>query len=428
MIQNKMIPSVMLQGDRKTITGSLLLCALLLFFSPLLPVKQQNRVTVGDLTDTLVLTGSLKAEKAEHLVVPRSNTWRVQIKWMVKEGETVKPGDPVVRFDTSNLASEIENIELALEGKKQQKNQKTEEFYHQKLELEVAVKEAEVNHKKAELDASVPREILSNYEYDQRQLQLKQMAENLKKARLKQKVDLEASKLAISKLEIEIAEEQARLDKNLKMLNALTLKAKTGGTTVYAEHGWPRRKVQVGDNVRSTQTVATIPDVESLLVEAWISEAHIRRIKTGLKAQLILDAYPERRFEGVVRQIMNNAEKRERWGKSHYFMVTLQLESRDFAIMKPGMSVRCIIPASNHSGVRLVPLHLVHQGGGGFYIKPAGKPAVKVTPLGFDGFYLALKEGTSAGVQEGTKLEPLAPEDLKALETDEIKGQKEGES
>jgi len=67
----------------------------------------ENRVKKGDFFQTVILTGSLKAQKAEHFVVPRTEAWQIQIKWMAREGDSVKPGDPVVRFDTSNLVSEI---------------------------------------------------------------------------------------------------------------------------------------------------------------------------------------------------------------------------------------------------------------------------------------------------------------------------------
>jgi len=68
--------------------------------------EKEKRVKKGDFLQTVILTGSLKAQQAEELIVPYSNTWQLQVKWMVKEGDYVKTGDPVVRFDTANLPDE----------------------------------------------------------------------------------------------------------------------------------------------------------------------------------------------------------------------------------------------------------------------------------------------------------------------------------
>jgi len=89
-----------------------MLLSIIFFYSSLF---SNNYVIKGDFIQKVILTGSIHAKKAEYFTVPRNNTWRIQIKWMPEEGTEIKLGDPVVRFDTSNLVNEIENIEVALE-------------------------------------------------------------------------------------------------------------------------------------------------------------------------------------------------------------------------------------------------------------------------------------------------------------------------
>ncbi len=72
------------------------------------------RVVRGDFRPAVVMTGSLVALRSEEFKVPVTQNWRLQIKWMAKEGDPVKPGDPVVRFDTANLASDIETAQDSL--------------------------------------------------------------------------------------------------------------------------------------------------------------------------------------------------------------------------------------------------------------------------------------------------------------------------
>lgn len=368
-------------------------------------LQGENFVKSGDFKKRLILTGSLKAQKAEHFVVPRTNSFQIQIKWMAPEGADVRPGDPVVRFDTSNLLSEIENSEMALRDKQEQKVQKLAENRHEKLELELQLKQAEIEHEKRKLDAAVPESIVSRYEYDRNQLELKKSAETLKRAQLEKRVRLAAMGSELRRLEIEILEKQKDLEKYQKMLASLTLPARTAGTFVYAEHEWQGRKIQVGDTVFATMTVATVPDLRSLLVEAWALEPHVHQLKPGLPVDMTLDAYPERRFNGVIRNISNNAEKRPHWGKAHYFMVSIGLKSLDLAVMKPGMSVQCQVHLAEMPEVLLIPLEMTHFDGRFFWIKPAGKKAIKVNPLGHDDLFLVLADDGT--VKTGMHLESI---------------------
>ncbi len=370
----------------------------------------EKRVESGEFIKNIILTGSLRAQKAEHFVVPRTNTFRIQLKWMVREGAEVKPGEPVARFDTSSLLSEIENIEMSLRDKQEQKIQKRAENRHQKLELKLKLKQAEIEYKKRELDASVPESLISRYEYDRSQLELKKSAEASKRARIEKRVKLTTLKSETQKLEIEIQEERSKLERYQNMLEDLTLVAKTAGAVIYAEHEFQGRKIQVGDTVFATMTVATIPDNQSLRVEAWVNEAHIRQMKPGLPVDVTLDAYPDQRFSGKIKEVLNNAEKRKQWGRAHYFMVIIELEARDLTIMKPGMSVRCVAHLARVLRVRLIPLEMAYFDGRFFWIKPAGKEPQKVEPLGVNEFHLALvDDGT---IEKGVLLQPVKPSEI----------------
>ena len=101
---------------------------------------------------------------------------------MVKEGDSVKPGDPVVRFDTANLAAELETTQDSLRTKREEKIQKEADYRHQKFELEVAVKKAENELRRKEIDASIPEGIESRFDYDRKQLEKKKSDHSLETA------------------------------------------------------------------------------------------------------------------------------------------------------------------------------------------------------------------------------------------------------
>ena len=152
---------------RRSAPSELLL--LLLLFA--LPSASQDggRPVVGE----LVLTGSLRATDSEMLVTPASSTWQVSLQWLIEEGSPVEPGDPVARFDPGSTQSELHNKEDQLEEKRQERESQQAQASLRRMELELALKRAEVEYKKAQIDASIPQDVLEGKDYRERQLKLK---------------------------------------------------------------------------------------------------------------------------------------------------------------------------------------------------------------------------------------------------------------
>ena len=404
------------RGRRALLAAALLVAAAALSLA-LLPSREGGMpagprgadpcVSQGRFRSTIVLTGSLTALRSEELKVPITENYRVQIKWMVKEGDPVKPGDPVVRFDTASLASSIETAQDALKAKWEEKAQKEAEYENQKFELDVEVKKAENDNRQKSLDASIPPGLEARYEYDRKQLE-KRISDNaLESARRNRTVKRAELESQIQTLTIEVRELEAKLRKQKDSLTGLTLVAKSEGAVIYAVDEWSGRKVQVGDTVFATYTVATIPDLRSLIVQAWVSETHIQRIKVGQSVDLALDAYPDRPYKGVIREISKSADPVRRWGKSSYFRVEVAMERLEPEIMKPGMSVRCEVRGPEYADVLLVPLERTAFDGQSFWVRPAGGGPLRLSALDYDEFAVAAAPRDNPGLKPGQALAPV---------------------
>jgi HlyD family secretion protein len=59
----------------------------------------------------------------------------------------------------------------------------------------------------------------------------------------------------------------------------------------------------------SRAAVVTMADMSSLQVEADVSEANITRVSVGQPCEITLDAYPDRRYPGVVHKIVPTADR-----------------------------------------------------------------------------------------------------------------------
>jgi hypothetical protein len=214
-------------------------------------------------------------------------------------------------------------------------------------------------------------------------------------------------------MDIEIKELKLSLEKNLKSLDSLTLIAKTEGAVVYEENPMTERKTQVGDNVQATWPVITIPNNTSFKVEAQVNETHIQYLKPGQKVDIVPDAYPDKQFHGEIKDIINSAEKIRLRGKAHYFTAIIYLSSYDRTIMKPGMSVKCVVHTAKIPGVFMIPLEMTYFDGHSFWIKPKNEKALKVNPLGFNEFYLGLRPDTAGKITGGALLESVNPSIIK---------------
>jgi multidrug efflux pump subunit AcrA (membrane-fusion protein) len=382
-----------------------------------LPEETNPIVTQGSFHSTVVLNGSLTALRSEEFKVPITETWRIQLKWMVEEGESVKPGDPVVRFDTANIASSIETAQDSLRAKLEEQSQKESEYENQKFELDVEVKKAEIDSQQKSLDASIPEGLESKYEYDLMQLEKKRSDHILASARTNRTVKLAEFESQLKTIAIEVRELEARLKKLKDSLNGLILVARTEGAVLYTVDDWTGRKVQVGDTVFATYTVATIPDLTSLFVQAWISETHIQRIKTGQSVDLYLDAYPDKQYKGTIREISRSAEPVRRWGRSHYFRVDIEIEKLEPDIMKPGMSVRCEVRGTEHENVLLVPLEMTSFDGQFFWVRPVSGDAFKLTAVDYSEFEVAARAQDNPVLKAGMVLAPMGPVPVNLEET-----------
>jgi multidrug efflux pump subunit AcrA (membrane-fusion protein) len=372
------------------------------------PAENQNlpRVTKGDFQPVLVLTGSLTALRSEEFKVPITESWRIQIKWMVKEGDSVKAGDPVVRFDTANLASQVETNDQSLRTKREEKAQKEADYRFQKFELDVEVKKAENEVRLKEIDASIPKGIESRQEYDRKQLEKKRSDHSLESAETNLVAKLAQTDGQIKTLGLEIDELEAKQAKLRRSLEELTLYAHAPGAVIYGAD-WTGRKVQVGDTVYATRKIAEIPDMSSLQIQAWVSETHVQQITAGEPVDLYLDAYPEKKHRGIIREVSKSAEAVRNWGKSNYFRADIEMDKLDPEIMKPGMSAKCEVIGTPQKDALLIPLEMTAFDGRAFWIRPAGGEPVSLTPLGFNEFVVAASAEKNPKVKAGMALAPV---------------------
>jgi multidrug efflux pump subunit AcrA (membrane-fusion protein) len=311
----------------------------------------------GPLEDRMVLSGEIEASSSDHLVVPRTPSWLISIRWLAPDGSVVKKGDKVVEFDSSSFTSTLEDKRGAIV---RAQGELTSQVARDRATL--ADKEMEVERKRADLEkanieASVPPDL-----YPRRLHQEKQLAELTRKDALaKSEEDLRAQRQS-ARLEQRIKEVALqRAVRDLadveRMLDELTLRAPRDGLVQVAinRREGSGRKYLVGDQAFPGWAVATMPDLSAIQVRARLGDVDDGAVREGMRVECVLDAYPKRIWTGVVRQVAPVARSEGRDSVRRFFDVVVTLEKPAPELMRPGMSMRVEVLRRRAENALLVP-------------------------------------------------------------------------
>lgn len=286
----------------------------------------------------IIFSGQVKAGDNQTFFSPKTDNWRVQVQWMLPEGEIAKKGDLVVVFDGSSIESTIEQTTTSLLAAE-------EEQFRLQGKAEQDILEATFNHKRSELtlekariDAKVSKEHLSEYDYQQNQLNYeKALVEEAKTKEQLQQTKI-ANNVALNKQKLTISQLKQTLSYNKNKLGKMGLRAERSGPVIYGNHPWNGEKVFVGMTAQPSWLIAEIPSLNGLYIEAWVHEVDYQHLVLNAKATLTLDAYQNIPMQAQLTDISTQPEERKEWGNDVYYRTTFSFENPQKVKILPGMS------------------------------------------------------------------------------------------
>lgn len=354
----------------------------------------------GTFRERVLLSGELAAARGEPLAVPRTEVWQLQIRWMAEDGSRVKAGDPVVEFDNSQFASELEEKRLNASNAGSELDRVQAEARTAAAQKAFEVEKARSELEKARIAADIPQDLLSLREYQERQIALKRAETALVKAQEELVAARKGSASDVQVQKISLEKSQRQIRNAEESITALTLRAPRNGMVLVADHPWEGRKLQEGDTVWVGMKVASLPELDSMIVEANLSDVDDGRIAPGMRVLCTLDAFPDRTFRGRVVDISPVARASRRSPLLRAFPVRIALEQSDPQRMRPGMSVRVEVLGRERKDALLVPRSALDLSGGKPRALLAGGGAadVRLGPCG------AQECVVESGLKEGARL------------------------
>ncbi|MFQ3194178.1 MAG: multidrug efflux pump subunit AcrA (membrane-fusion protein) [Colwellia sp.] len=293
------------------------------------------------LTQTpLILSGQIKASDNQTFYSPKTDSWNVQVQWLLPEGDIAKKGDLVVVFDSGSIQSQIEQEKVSLIAANEELFRITSTAEQSLLEATYGQKRTALLLDKARIDASISVVHLSQYEYQKNQLELeKTVVANAKALENLKQVNL-ANTVAETKQKITIIKHQDKLQYNEYKLKQMSGYAERTGPVLYGTHPWYGEKVFVGMTAQPSWEIAKIPSVNGLYIEAWVHEVDYKNLQLKSVVDFKLDAFPQYNLAATLTEISSQPEERKEWGSDVYYRAVFSFTVDEALTLLPGMSAQ----------------------------------------------------------------------------------------
>jgi len=128
-------------------------------------------------------------------------------------------------------------------------------------------------------------------------------------AKLASQADLDAAQAAFLRVTAGIVSARAAVAQAEVALEYTRIRAPFDGTVLTKDADVGEVVAPFASSANSRGAVVMMADMTSLQVEADVSESNITRVSVGQPCTIILDAYPDTRYQGVVHMIVPTADR-----------------------------------------------------------------------------------------------------------------------
>lgn len=385
---------------KRTVLG-LGIVAVFAAFAPFLSSSLATRDETEALTHT-VSRGDLSVVVTENGTLESSNNKEIKcfvkggstVLWVIETGTIVKPGDELVKLDTSIIEENITRQQIAYEravanqiiaqsevdvAKTNIEEYLNGTYLEERAAIEKEIFDATQLVKKAQLTYDSAVRMASKGTFKTLQLESEQFAvESARKAlqlkeqqlstldKYKRKKTMQGLESALAAAEARYAAEEAslslekdRLDRDKEQLTNCVIRADTEGMVIFPSAAeWKETPdIEEGAVVREQQTLLMIPDVSKMQVKVGVHESKVDQLYIGMKAQVQLQDLV---LDGEVAEIAEVTRPAGWWtGNMVKYDTIIRLKPRPG--LKPGMSAVVDIILADHQDVVRIPVAAILQ-------------------------------------------------------------------
>lgn len=341
--------------------------------------QQWQTLRAEDRPITVSASGVVAPREALRFGPPPSQSWRITITKLAREGTRVAAGDVLAEFDGSATDDRIKEKQAELATRRSELASMLEEQAREVEEDKVRLAEAESEAEKAARKAAVDATVYAGLEY-RKLLEEKAITEDLyrrerERAALVERV--RQSKRA--ELEADIRRLQSELDGAKAELESFSIRAPSDGLVIV---GTDRegQKLDVNDAVNPGMTVVELIDDSDLIVEAEVPEFAAASIAVGQPAGVSLDAAGGSELSGRVLEVASIVRRQSRYSQAMVRGVTVEVPDAGAKSLRPGMSCKVTLTVATRRSALAVPEDAIRYRGGqpGLLLRGAGWQPVEL--------------------------------------------------
>lgn len=319
----------------------------------------------GQFDIIVTTTGELQAENSTDITGPEFTQSRmiramdIKITDLVPEGTEVKEGDYVAELDRTSfdnsLKDELERLttyETNLEVKILDTAVTLSNLRDNIKNLRFAVEEAHITLQESKYEP--PTTIR------QAEIALDKANRSLEQSIRGYELKVEQARSDMRTIKNQLTEQRQRVADLQKVLSKFVITAPSSGMVIYKRDRTGTKR-KVGSSISPwDNVVATLPDMTSMISKTYVNEIDVSKVKMGQKVEILVDAFPEKKYTGTVTSVANIGEQLPN-ADAKVFEVLIKVDGTDL-ILRPSMTTGNKIVTKTINDVTYVPLESVMTG------------------------------------------------------------------
>ncbi len=308
-------------------------------------------------------TGELQAESSTEIKGPdglssRNMRFReILIQDLIPEGTVVEKGDYVATLDRSDADNtykdELDKLETA-----------ENEYSMKKLDTTISLGDLRddlVNLKYNMEEAELTLE-QSKYEppttIRQNQINLDKSQRAYEQSQKNYILKVQQAKADVRETFLDLQKQRNKVTEMRDVIDQFTIIAPAPGMVIYKRE-WSGEKRKVGSGISPWDpVVATLPDLSTMISKTYVNEIDISKVEKGQEVRITVDAFPEKRYTGLVKEVANIGEQLPNTD-AKVFEVIIEVNGSD-PILRPSMTTGNMIVTKEFDNVLSIPLECVH--------------------------------------------------------------------
>jgi len=282
----------------------------------------------------------------------------IKIDDLVAEGTVVDSGDYIASLDQTVVLNKLKEIDANLEKLNSRINKSKidsalelrsarDQLINQQYELEE--KQLEIDNSKYE-----PPTVQKRLEID-----LERSVRKLDQSKESYKLKRDKQINTIQEAIIDYNKDLRKKEMVMKVLEEFRVVAPQSGMVIYAK-SWSGKKIVPGSTISGwNPKVATLPDLSSMQIKSFVNEIDISKIKVGQKVEITVDAFPDKKLKGEIKDVANIGEELKN-SSAHVFEVLITVHDSD-PDLRPSMTTQNTIITQVIDTAMYIPLECLHS-------------------------------------------------------------------